>query len=191
MQRIAHIFKEGRERRMRGERGATPIEILAGLVLLGIIFSFVIVKFFSWRETTQDKGAQSNIRNATLAAESVYTSAGDYGTAAVLTAARTAAVCDGVDGNKNLNCVEPELTFTSTATALTKGGKEIFVSVADAEGPRQVITFATWSSTGRMWCARVVSDDGYTQDVGTYYGGGNKAANSTAASACSPTRTKY
>lgn len=183
MNMLAEILRKGRERRADGERGATPIEILAGLVLLGIIFSFIIVKFFSWRETTQDKGAQGNLRNAALAAESIYTTEGNYGTAATLTAAPTN--CNDVGGAKNLNCIEPSLEFiaaTINATNLS-GGDTIHVQVSNANstpsGVNQVLTLTTVSDSGRIWCQQIVADDGFgtgpnAREVGTYFGGGNR-----------------
>lgn len=194
---IRRALQEGDERRKNGERGATPIEILAGLVLLGIIFGFIIVKFFSWRETTQDKSAQTNLRNASLAAESIYTLEHNY-IGANIAAAATPAICDGVDGAKRLNCVEPELVFQTATTGMTPGDNRVLVAVSNVgsspSGANQVIQFTTWSATGRMWCLKVVSDDGATgagNTVGTHFGGGGKAAAATNLTSCAANRTKY
>lgn len=205
---MARKMRESQKARLNGERGATPIEILAGLVLLGIIFSFIIVKFFSWRETTQDKGAQAKLRDATLAAESIYTTQQNYvGNVIAPAAAPTAADCQGLNGAKLLGCIEPALSWTSaamTATLPAAGGKEVHVNVTSAAGAApapagtlaapspdaQAITLTTRSESGRLWCMKTISDDaGGTVVVGTTFGGGSQAVADCAPAAV--TRAKF
>lgn len=181
-------LRDGRERRLHGERGATPIEILAGLVLLGIIFSFIIVKFFSWRETTQDKGAQAKLRNGMLAAESIYTTQQNY--IGNVIAGPGGAACATTDGPKILACIEPALSWTAAAMSATvpaSGGKDVHVNVTNTAGgapapagtlaapspDAQAITLTARSESGRLWCMKTISDDAAGAVVGTTFGGGS------------------
>lgn len=161
---IIQKIKESRD------RGATPLEILAGLVLLGIIFGFLIVKFFGWRESTQDKGAQGQLRSALLAAETVYQQEADYlGTANDAVAA--------------LQAVEPEINFDDDGT-VTAGEVEVTTGAnlgSSSADDGQAIMFQAISDSGNSFCILSIADSPTMSDVGTYYGA---AAEGSAVASC-------
>lgn len=136
------------------DRGATPLEILAGLVLLGIIFGFLIVKFFGWRENTQDKGAQTTLRNALLAAETVYQQENDY-------------LGSGGDAGDALGAVEPEITFDDDTGYDGSQGEDSNVVYVDAAA--DTIEMTVVADSGNHFCVLSVADSDDLADIGTFY----------------------
>ena len=148
------------------DRGATPLEILAGLVLLGIIFGFLIVKFFGWRQNTQDKGAQTTLRNALLAAETIYQADQNYLGEGGATDADAVAALTGVEpevtfdeiANIDFDVKDPNIVYVDATTAPT----------ADVDSGQAIEMYAI-SDSGNAFCVLSVADSDTITDVGTYY----------------------
>ena len=54
------------------DKGYTPLEVLGTLFLIGILVSFLIVRFLGWRDSANDRKAQATARTVVLSAEGVY-----------------------------------------------------------------------------------------------------------------------
>lgn len=106
------------------DKGYTPLEVLGTLFLIGILVSFLIVRFLGWRDSANDRKAQATARSVVLAAEGLYQdqglaysdTAGDYD-------AEVAAVIGGTD-----------VTVTEGAT-----DQLLYINVASESGTNMAI----------------------------------------------------
>ena len=149
-------------RRLQGERegGFTLIELMVVVLIIAILIAIAIPTFLGTRTRAQNRAAQASLRNALVAAKSVYTDKQDYGQAI-----RTA-------GADPLESVEPSLDYLVTGAAST--------------GPNVI---STGNSGTTIWYGAVKSDSGtcfYIKDdlsTGTTYSSGATCTATAAASA--------
>ena len=66
----------------RDDKGFTLIELMVVVLIIAILIAIAIPTFLGARERAQDRGAQSNLRNALTAAKVLYADDGDYLTSA-------------------------------------------------------------------------------------------------------------
>jgi type IV pilus assembly protein PilA len=96
-------------RRLQGERegGFTLIELMVVVLIIAILIAIAIPTFLGARTRAQDRAAQASLRNALVAAKSIYTDKQDYAQAIKTGAA------DPLEG------VEPSLDYVTTDAAST------------------------------------------------------------------------
>lgn len=97
-----------RARREDDERGFTLIELMVVVLIIAILIAIAIPTFLGAKSRSQDKAAQSSLRNGITNAKGIYTDSETY------TDATTAA----------LSAAEPSLQFVAVST----GPKEVSVS---------------------------------------------------------------
>ena len=126
------------------ERGFTLIELMVVVLIIAILIAIAIPTFLGARERSQNRAAQSSLRNGLTAAKTKFTDDNAYTNAT----------------DTNLQSIEPSLTFVPAATASTKN-KEVSVSASAS-----VWKAAVLADTGTCYSIR----DSAATGGGTKYG---------------------
>ena len=123
-----------RKRLGRDEEGFTLIELMVVVLIIAILVAIAVPTFLGARKKAQDRGAQSNLRNALTAAKTVYTDTNDFN-------GLTEALLEGV---------EPSLDFVGGPVLSTAASNSIAWAPSGTI-PADTVTFTAYSKSGKCW----------------------------------------
>ncbi|MEO1062606.1 MAG: prepilin-type N-terminal cleavage/methylation domain-containing protein [Actinomycetota bacterium] len=138
------------------EDGFTLIELMVVVLIISILIAIAIPTFLGAREGAQDRGAQSNLRNALTGAKVLFADDGTYVSA----------------DDTGLAAVEPSLTFSDSGDVVAAFGT-VSVEVSTTTTANDTFTAAAMSESGDCF---FIQDNG----SGTTFGVDDSAA------ACDP-----
>lgn len=143
------MLKTLQKMRSSEERGFTLIELMVVVLIIAILIAIAIPTFLGARKRAQDRGAQSNLRNALTAAKTYYTDAETF---------------VGLNAAKGEE-LEPSLTWADIAAAPPAGTVGIVTLLTSAT----VVQMVTLSSSGTFFCILETSGSGTTFGRGDTY----------------------
>ena len=129
------------------DSGFTLIELMVVVLVIAILLAIAVPTFLGARERSQDRAAQSSLRNALTAAKVAFVDSGDY----------RGAEFDDLDD------IEPSLEYKDhDAESLDDNEVSVFVSTSD-----KVWSAAAKSESGSCF---YIEDDSDSTTGGTKYG---------------------
>jgi type IV pilus assembly protein PilA len=146
------MFKALQKRLDNDEQGFTLIELMVVVLIIAILIAIAVPTFLGARVRAQDRAAQSDLRNALLAAEVHYVDAQDYNPTVA-----------------QLDAIEPEYTYNDDITlaavdviGYTGAATEIIFNRVSASGTSfgiaKTVAGGTFYCTGATTVATCTDD---------------------------------
>jgi type IV pilus assembly protein PilA len=133
------------------EQGFTLIELMVVVLIIAILLAIAIPTFLGAKGKSQDRAAQSNLRNALTAEKTFYTDNQFY------TASATP-----------LAVIEPALQFT-TGTPTAAGSVGVAVTSVNGTGTNDNVVLQAKSAGGNCFTIMDEAISGSTDATGTFY----------------------
>ena len=134
-------------RRHASEEGFTLIELMVVVLIIAILIAIAIPTFLGARNRAQDRGAQSNIRNAFTAEKTSYTDKSQY----------------SADATTTLPGIEPSLHwFADEIPGAGNQTNEVSVTVTDGANTADTVVVGAKSPSGKCFYLKDVAGTGTT-----------------------------
>jgi type IV pilus assembly protein PilA len=138
-------------RRREDEQGFTLIELMVVVLIIAILIAIAIPTFLGARRRSQNRAAQSNIRNAFTAEKTYYTDQQQY-----------------TETESALTAIEPSLDFETNAASLSSSGNMVYVNVSGTNN--ETVTLGAQSASGDCYWLRDNSTTGTRYSTSTACG---------------------
>jgi type IV pilus assembly protein PilA len=154
------------------------VETLVVVLVIGLLVGIALPVFLGSRSRAQNRAAQSDLRNALVAAKAIFSNGASYVCARAATS--TTPPC-----SQALPQFEPKLTYV-TAASTTANPRVSVMTTPTAT----LWAAARMSATGTCFGIRDVAVGAPPSTVGTWYGQGLATCTGTSASAAAQTPNK-
>jgi len=176
LQRLRDARAEELEGEGAGEAGFTLIELMVVLLIIAILLAIAIPTFLGVTKGANDRGAQSNLTNASTEAAAVYQNNGQAYPLGTTTTNYSASAPEftWVDGSAS----------TGPSTSQNQISVDAFAVAGEANTAYQGVALAVMSKTGTCWFAVNLQQTPGTGNASKQSAAGTLYAQSSTAANC-------